>query len=178
MVNLKKANKKGSADFKRPKVKVGQKGKAQNATDTSFKAKPLSMSGQNIGVDKGKMVTQKNQTVDECIAKLAHPSASVRTTALQGIKELIQNFTAELVPKRAEIVRSVIEAVLDDEDKARTALLQLLRQMFSLGYLDAVSAGPYAPLIHAYILSGLTHLDPTVRRDALPILQLCVRHLR
>jgi hypothetical protein len=51
-------------DFKKAKHRVGKKlPKAQNATDTNFKSKAISLPGQNVGEDKGAAVSQGNLTL-------------------------------------------------------------------------------------------------------------------
>lgn len=55
--------------FKKAKHKVGKKlPKAQNATDTSFKSKAITLPSQNVGEDKGLAVTSKNQTLKVILA--------------------------------------------------------------------------------------------------------------
>lgn len=51
-------------DFKKAKHRVGKKlPKAQNATDTNFKSKAITLPGQNVGEDKGAAVSQGNLTL-------------------------------------------------------------------------------------------------------------------
>lgn len=51
-------------DFKKAKHKVGKKlPKAQNATDTNFKSKAITLPAQTVGDMKGSAVTQKNLTL-------------------------------------------------------------------------------------------------------------------
>lgn len=48
-------------DFKRARHKVGRKlPKARNDTDTNFKSKAISLAEQNVGQDKGAVVSQRN----------------------------------------------------------------------------------------------------------------------
>lgn len=48
-------------DFKRAKHKVGRKlPKAQNATDTNFKSRAITLPAQTVGDDKGSAVTKRN----------------------------------------------------------------------------------------------------------------------
>ena len=51
-------------DFRKAKHKVGKRlPKARNDTDTNFRSKAISLSDQNIGQDKGSVVSQRNLTL-------------------------------------------------------------------------------------------------------------------
>lgn len=51
-------------DFKKAKHKVGKRlPKAQNATDTKFKSRSISLPSQTVGQDKGVAVSQRNLTL-------------------------------------------------------------------------------------------------------------------
>lgn len=51
-------------DFKKARHKVGKKlPKAQNETNTDFKARSINLPDQNVGEDKGTAVSSKNQTL-------------------------------------------------------------------------------------------------------------------
>ena len=64
-------------DFKKAKHRVGKKlPKAQNATDTNFKSKAISLPGQNVGEDKGAAVTQGNLTLKVAIFPCNHTSCN------------------------------------------------------------------------------------------------------
>lgn len=51
-------------DFKKAKHKVGKRlPKARNDTNTSFKSKAISLPDQNVGQEKGPIVSQRNLTL-------------------------------------------------------------------------------------------------------------------
>lgn len=51
-------------DFKKAKHRVGKKlPKARNDTDTNFKSRAISLPDQNVGQDKGTVVSQRNLTL-------------------------------------------------------------------------------------------------------------------
>jgi pre-rRNA-processing protein IPI1 len=83
--------KKGSADFKRPKRKVGHKApKAANHTDTRFKSGRIHVHDQSLSAanEKGEAVTRRQLSVDDLLRQMNHFGKTTRRDALHGLKEL------------------------------------------------------------------------------------------
>ena len=171
---LQKRNKTAAPDFernhaaKRAKTKLGRsKGQAlaANATDTSFRARPLAMPGQR-SVMKGRQeaATQRNQTLSELLDKSNHPSAAVRRGALQGLRELGREQPGAVSASAADAFGRCGAMLLDDDDGARTAVVVLLGELFAS---CGAAAEPFVPLVLVYVRSALTHQVPAVRNDAL-----------
>ena len=79
----------GGIDFIRAKKKVGRKiKKAANATDTTVRAKRITLPGQVLGAEgKGAAVTQRGLSLPELLGQCAHYSERVRKDALDGIAD-------------------------------------------------------------------------------------------
>ena len=157
----------GGIDFIRAKKKVGRKiKKAANATDTTVRAKRITLPGQVLGAEgKGAAVTQRGLSLPELLGQCAHYSERVRKDALDGIAELLQAHPEALVASAATVVEKVAERLVDREKVARDAARAALR----LGVLPALGPrglAPFAPALILHVGAALTHVHPAVRRDA------------
>ena len=102
--------KKGSADFKRPKRKVGHKApKAANHTDTRFKSRSIQMSNQSLAAanEKGDAVTRRQQSVDDLLKQVNHFNKTIRKEALFGLKEIAVRHPHALQRQLADVLRKV-----------------------------------------------------------------------
>ena len=93
--------------------------KAANATDTTVRAKRITLPGQVLGAEgKGAAVTQRGLSLPELLGQCAHYSERVRKDALDGIAELLQAHPEALVASAATVVEKVAERLVDREKVA------------------------------------------------------------
>lgn len=162
----------GGIDFIRAKKKVGRTiKKANNETDTTVKAKRINLSTQQLGADDeaGAKVTTRGLSINELMNQTTHYSARVRKEALDGVKELLCAHPDVLSTTAATVIEKVAERLVDLEAPVRSAARGALRA----GVLPALGPGGLAPFARRLVLhlgAALTHVAPSVRRDAPAVL--------
>ena len=105
--------------FKKAKHKVGRKlAPAQNATDTSFKSKAISLPGQSVGDDKGNAVTSKNLTLKVRLVSLSCPVLSVSLNMISAAVSLhlLDSFT---MPRYIGIIVKGFLPLFDEDNLRR-----------------------------------------------------------
>ena len=166
-----------NSDFKRLKAKVGKRApKKLNDTDTKFntatvKVKVQNVSYESLGVDTNgmQMISSKGKHLSQLILSLNHPSASVRSSSLQGIKDAVKNTPANVIPHHMSIIMpSISKCIVDEDSDVRKLANSVLFQDISLRLLS-INMGdrmrPFLPLTLAYIGSALHSLDQDIRYD-------------
>ncbi|KAK9808862.1 hypothetical protein WJX72_005380 [[Myrmecia] bisecta] len=160
-------------DFRRVKHKVGKKlAPAQNATDTNFKARSITLPGQSVTEDKqGAAVNQRNLTLKELLGQVGHYSEKVRKEALLGLVDLLKKHPKELKRHTGPVLEKLAERITDVDKAVREALRGLLAGAV-LPLLAGGAIVPFLPLLVAHVSSAMTHLANDVRADALGFLEV------
>jgi pre-rRNA-processing protein IPI1 len=179
-----------NSDFKRLKAKVGKRApKKLNDTDTKFNTATVKVKAQNVSYDstnvdtKGmQMISSRGKHLSQLILSLNHPSASVRSSSLQGIKDAVKNTPAEVIPYHLSIIMPSISKCIVDEDSDVRKLANLIlfqdvsHRLLSINIGDRMR--PFLPLTLAYIGSALHSLDQDVRYDGCCTLENLCTHFR
>lgn len=186
-------------DFKKRKAKVGKKGvKQANVTKVNVKSRQLHLPQQNLGstlppsssslaeANKKKKrksstsstptaITSRGQNLQSLLVLLRHYNADSRTAALHGLKELALANPSVANQELSSFLDGALDLLLDPEDEVRAAVIGLTRILLSGAERNALI--PFVPLTAMYLSSALTHLDQSIRRDALPYMDMLVQTL-
>eukprot|EP00741_Cyanophora_paradoxa_P006106 tig00000983_g5921.t1 len=172
MPDLSAKAKKGSADFKKSKIKIGRKlAKPANQTSTDFKSKRLQILNQSVTEDKGSFVNQRKLNLADLLSQSKHYSPNVRRDALFGLKTCWSGTRGDGGHVGA-VLEALCERVADPEASVRHALRVAFAHV--AGLLDEAQVGPFAGLLVVHLCSGMTHIAERVRLDALPLLDTLV----
>jgi pre-rRNA-processing protein IPI1 len=168
MAKSAKAKKEKKKDFQKAKLKVGKtKAKASNFTDTSFKARSISVLQQSLATNAPSTVTQFNHH----LALLGHKSEQQRLQSLSHLTGVLQNCRdhgIELPQPASVIVGKVQPLVRDPNGPVRTQVVKLLRCLPE-GEVKAHTEG-----LLLWVRLGMTNLSAPVRMGALDVLEwLC-----
>ncbi|KAG0255882.1 hypothetical protein BG011_004875 [Mortierella polycephala] len=169
-----KRKKEKNADFKKTKLKVGQKkAVADNFTDISFKSKAISLPSQSISHDKTALLTNsRNVTFVELMTQLKHYSPGTRKDALLGLRDLFHRHPHLLPLHLGVLVNAVVRLLIDDSSVVRKALQTFLAEFIPM--LHSRDVHPFLPLLIVYTCSAMTHILEDIREDALKFMDLWV----
>lgn len=168
MAKSAKAKKEKKKDFQKPKLKVGKtKAKASNFTDTSFKARSISVLQQSLATNAPSTVTQFNHH----LGLLGHKSEQQRLQSLSHLAGVLQNCKDNAIelPQPASVIISKVQPLVRDASGAvRGQALKLLR------CLPERDVRAHAEGMLLWIRLGMTNLSAPVRMGALDVLEwLC-----
>jgi pre-rRNA-processing protein IPI1 len=183
-------NKKTEGDFKRLKAKVGKRApKKLNETETKFKTATVQVQSQSIvneTVERnaslgGLAFSSSGKQFSHLTAQLNHHSAKARTSAAQGIRDVIKNTPESVIPNYLSIIiPSVSKCLIDEESDVRSIAISTLFEeisprLASCNLSDRMK--PFLPISLAYIGSALHSLDQDVRYDGCKALHhLCTEY--
>ena len=191
MTNSSKRKAARAADFQKKKLKLG-KGKqaANNATDTSFKAKTVALPQQSINLDRTRaLTTRKGQTLNDLCVSTRHHNAGVRKDSLLGEVELIQTFPhlATTSSSLSILVPSLLHLLSDEDSQVRQTLRKLLSELLERNRMLCESNSPHGRTAHQpnalqpymsqlllYITSAMSHIFAEVRLDAVLALSILI----
>jgi len=119
-------------------------------------------------------VTKRKLTLLDLINKLKNFSQSVKLEALDGLKELLTGrFGGNLIQDHLGLlINNLIPLCADNERKLRKACLEILQALLSNVKCDKLE--PLYPLLSAHLSCCLTNIQPSIQRDALPLLDTLV----
>ncbi|TFK57197.1 hypothetical protein OE88DRAFT_1619628 [Heliocybe sulcata] len=173
MPKASKKRKEKAADFTKAKLKLG-KGKAQanNAVDTSFKARSITLPSQSITAQKGEAVpkTSRKLTFDDLLLQLKHYNPSTRKDAIFGVRELLEGYPQLAEMRLNALITSCARLIGDEDASVRKTLLA-----FFEWFLPRVSPdilGPHASHLLLFTTSAQTHIFPEIRVDAVRFLDI------
>ncbi|KAL1303809.1 hypothetical protein AAFC00_000271 [Neodothiora populina] len=150
-------------DFQKAKLKVGKtKAKADNFTDTSFKAKSIVLNQQSLSTAAPTAVAQFSHQLSLVSSK----TDSQRQDALAALTNTISNLAPgqPLPLPVATILPKIQPLVLDASKKAREQFLKLLR------VLPVLQVRSHVDHMLLYVRAGMTHLASEIRMTALDAL--------
>ncbi|KAI0704957.1 hypothetical protein BC835DRAFT_1315942 [Cytidiella melzeri] len=170
-----KKKKEKAADFSKAKLKLG-KGKQtpNNAIDTSFKARSVTLPSQNIGSEKDGLgpTTKRKLTFDDLLVHLKHYNVGMRRDALLGLRELIEDHPEIAVSSLTPLLNGCVRLIADEDASVRKALLSFLSWLLLRIPRDDLL--PHAHLLLLFTTSAQTHIFPEIRIDAIRYLDLCL----
>ncbi|KAJ2846947.1 rRNA processing protein [Coemansia erecta] len=174
MPKASKKKQKKVEDFKKVKLKVGKKKAAPcNATDTSFTAKSIVLTGQSITADKGGQLTNsRNLSLKDILSHLRHYSAVTRKEALAGMADLLSLHPQLISTELGPIIEGTVKLILDNEPVVRKSLLQLYGK--TLRQIPVRDMVPFTQLLVVFICSAMSHILEDIRADAVKFLDLLV----
>ncbi|KAK8166478.1 Rix1 complex component [Phyllosticta citrichinensis] len=159
-----KKKKEKQKDFQKPKLKVGKaKPKADNYTDTSFKAKSIVVKSQSIH-------TTPQGVVAECahyLGLLSHKTDTQRREALAYLTGAINTARAQNVPLPQPVSVIIPKAgtlIYDNAKSVREQLLKLLQ------VLPPNDVKPYVEDLVLRTRAGMTSLSMEIRLSSLDVL--------
>ena len=150
-------------DFRRAKRRVGRKlPAANNATDTTVKARAISLPAQSVAEERGGAPTARGLTLPELLAQAGHYAAKVRADALAGVGALAATHPREVARHAAATLGALAERAADTETRVRAALRPALAA--AVAAVDGEGGlAPFVPLLAAHARRALTHVDAGVR---------------
>ncbi|MDP2435397.1 MAG: hypothetical protein Q8P67_06610 [archaeon] len=172
---VKQTNPNKVKDFKKPKKKLGRTMAQSTATRTAFQTKAIQMPVQSILQDDGGgLVTRRQQSLEDLLAKLRHPTPKVKVEGLLGLQELSLRFGAEKAFAHSAALSSVLERTLELVMEPSASVRRALLLFFEAAFADLrrSSVAPFSALLQVYLVGGLTHTTSAIRRTALQLLLL------
>ncbi|WYZ39158.1 hypothetical protein EsH8_III_001072 [Colletotrichum jinshuiense] len=148
-------------DFAKPKFKVGKaKVKPANFTDTSFKAKSITMGQQSLGIEAPDSGTQFKHSL----------SLASTSRAEKQRKEALAHLTSQVSSDNnpvgtATVLSRLLPLISDASGPVRNQLLKLFRS------LPEAEVKHHAEKCIMYIRAGMTHLSTDISNDSLSVLE-------
>ncbi|XP_028399704.1 testis-expressed protein 10-like [Dendronephthya gigantea] len=163
-------------DFKKKKLKVGKKlPMPDNVTRTSFKAKNINISQQNLNNDGVQSDTNfKGQKLKDLLNLCSHYNTQAREDALLGLKDLFQKHPGILKSNLNAVLQRILSLTTDIESSVRKSFLAIISLVFKT--LSETEILPFFSNVMAYLCSAMTHLNESIRLDSLKFLDLCLEH--
>ncbi|KAH8684294.1 Rix1 complex component [Tricladium varicosporioides] len=152
-------------DFQKVKLKVGKtKAKADNFTDTSFKAKSIVINQQSLTTSAP---SSSSQFAHYLSLASSSKSDNQRRDALSYLTTQLvsQPVNAPMPLPTSILLPKLLPLILDGSQSVRTQLLKFLR------LLPAEDVADRAEQALLYTRAGMTHLAAEIRVDALAVLE-------
>eukprot|EP00045_Choanoeca_perplexa_P013286 m.150018 g.150018 ORF g.150018 m.150018 type:complete len:877 (+) comp16305_c0_seq7:132-2762(+) len=158
---------KSGPDFKKKKVKVGRKGIAANATNTSFKATSINLPTSRPTRQDGDCMNDRGQTLEEILPKLSHYNTAVKRENLQGLLSLLQlHPTLMHAPSTLLLIlERAMPLASDVSGSVRRACIDVLTAITAK--VTPEQLAPFMDLVLAHVASAMTKLEQNVRVDSL-----------
>ncbi|KAK7881072.1 hypothetical protein WMY93_032322 [Mugilogobius chulae] len=171
---MKAKKKKRQDDFQKVKLKIGKKKpKADNATNTSFRSKAISLPEQ-LKRDTSGPTTHRNQGINDLLSQLHHHNANVKHGALLGLRELL-SINPQLLDSHLSRLLSEVAAVFTDKDgDVRITATRVLR--FVAQSVPSERVAPFFPLLSAHLSCAMTHIEVSIQEDAMKVLDVLLEH--
>ncbi|KAF5313979.1 hypothetical protein D9611_006871 [Ephemerocybe angulata] len=167
-----------AADFTKAKLKLG-KGKkaADNAIDTSFKARSIVLPTQSIVIEKDATtpLTRRNHSFNDLIILLKHYSAVSRKDAILGMRELLEAHWDMLESNLTVLINAVVRLIGDEDSSVRKTLLGFLSWL--IPRIPTENLIPHAQLLILFTTSAQTHIFPEIRIDAIKVLDILLESI-
>lgn len=115
------------------------------------------------------------RSLQEALRKLSHHNAKVRKAALQNLPALIKHTLHRCSTSLAALFEGSVPCLHDDDREVRAAFLSFwhdcVRQTVPQDMMF-----PFIPLIMAHVRSACSHLNTSLRLDALKFLRVLISH--
>lgn len=150
-------------DFVRKKAKLGQAKRAENATDTSVRARQIHVPAQERAQGE---VAKTGLTLPELLVRASHYNANTRLASHNAMAKAVDDVVAlahaQVVAQPAAVLKAALDAVQDETPAVRaaavTALVAVLRRIRSVR--------PFARLLSAQLSAYLSHIRTDIRLTA------------
>ncbi|GIK06179.1 rRNA processing protein [Aspergillus viridinutans] len=162
-----KRKKEKKKDFQKTKLKVGKtKAKPENFTDTSFRAKTITLNQQSLHI-----------TAPSSDAQFTHHVSLLSSKSDTQRRDSLAHLTTSFVSRPVDsplpqpvsvLLPTLLPLILDASSSVRTQLLRLLRALPTHDIQDHV------PQLLPYIRAGMTHLAADIRVSAVEVLSWLV----
>ncbi|KAL6454553.1 IPI1 Pre-rRNA-processing protein IPI1-1 [Candida maltosa Xu316] len=168
----KRKKKEKQKDFAKAKLKVGKTAqKPDNYTDTSFKAKTISLPNQSIASNSPLNSSSSGSSTSNgpSLAVLTHQLSLTKHHSANTRKEVLIYLQTHLPPNP-----SYYKNIMTNEDKpVRTALMTLLKAIAHKqpGLIDL-----HLRSMILFILSAMSHIVPNIRTTSTHFLKIVVEH--
>ncbi|KAJ1301416.1 hypothetical protein OPQ81_008676 [Rhizoctonia solani] len=169
-----KKRKEKAADFAKAKLKLGKGKKApSNEIDTSFKARSVALPNQTIRTEEqvteqGVPTTRRRLTYDDLLVHLRHYNPGTRKDALQGLRELLGDYSELIISNLGSLLDAVSKLIADDDHSVRKSLVSFLEWV--LDQIPTVTLIPHAPPLLLFSAAALAHISAPVRADAVRVI--------
>ncbi|KAJ3217403.1 hypothetical protein HDU67_007986 [Dinochytrium kinnereticum] len=110
-------------DFKKKKLKLGQKSVASNQTNLSFKAKSINVPTQGLVNDYENV---KKDLLQSTLSQLSNTSRSARLESLRQLLDYFNDAESEINLNLGDVLRAVIPVLLDKSAEVRKRLQELV----------------------------------------------------
>uniref|UniRef100_A0AC34QN13 Pre-rRNA-processing protein Ipi1 N-terminal domain-containing protein n=1 Tax=Panagrolaimus sp. JU765 TaxID=591449 RepID=A0AC34QN13_9BILA len=162
-----------ASDFPKQKRKPGKKIQKTNVTNTTFKAKPLTLLQQLGDKDPSELVTNSGQTLQDVLLKLNHPGEAI---IIQGLEKLLILFIKRpevIYANTAKIIAGVVRLIAFDNFTSPNFVTKLGKVLFKICTLPENIFMPYSNVFCSQIVFGLTSKKSSIQVLALK----CVNQL-
>lgn len=155
-------------DFEKQKYKVGKKLDKPNESKLNFKAKRVNLAPQSILIAEP---STPDAIVTECLTRCRHYSSRKRLDAFHDLRRM-SSWPASLL---FSIISTSFGSITDDDAEVRKIARLFILQLLSK--TDSTLISPFSDVITLNIRSGLSHVDPAVRKDAVDLLRTIIGSL-
>jgi pre-rRNA-processing protein IPI1 len=162
-----KKKKEKKKDFQKTKLKVGKtKAKPENFTDTSFRAKTITLNQQSLHI-----------TAPSSDAQFTHHVSLLSSKSDTQRRDSLAHLTTSFISRPVDfplpqpvsvLLPTLLPLILDASSSVRTQLLKLLCA------LPANDIQDHVPQLLPYIRAGMTHLAADIRVSAVEVLSWLV----
>ncbi|XP_072028325.1 testis-expressed protein 10 homolog [Amphiura filiformis] len=156
-------------DFQKVKLKTGKvKPKADNFTNTTFKAHAIQIKEQLKDKDESQPTNQRKQNISDLMCHLNHYNASIRHSSVQSIKELLTSHPDLLLQNLSSLLNNLAVLMTDKDDTVRKAGVTVLQHVMQS--VSATQISPFFAILNAHICCAMTHITEAIQIDSLAVL--------
>lgn len=113
--------------------------------------------------------------VQEALRKLAHHNSKVRKYALHSLSNMVQHSLGTIVVNLAHVLEASIACLLDADQEVRAEFIAFWQGCVQTS-ISHEAICPFLPLVMANIRSASSHLNLSLRLDAMKFLRILVAH--
>ena len=113
-------------------------------------------------------------TLQDLLRHLGHPSPSIRSNSLNGLRTLFSSHPSSLLPCLGKLFHQLSPIFIDQDSSVRHSLLLLTK--FLLSQVPSDHLAPFFPILMVSVKCGLTHITSTIQQDTLKIMDLLINH--
>ncbi|XP_015598339.1 testis-expressed protein 10 homolog [Cephus cinctus] len=149
--------------------------KGLNVTDTSFKVKKIVIREQLKQQNESEILSRRKLNVKDLLSRLQHYNSSVRQEAVKELKEILQQYSTEILSSQLNALLQGIAALsLDREKDIRRDSLKVLNLILSP--ISSEQLAPYFDVLISYLCCAMTHIAPNIKEDSLMFLDVIVQN--
>jgi len=183
-----KGKKKAQQDIKLPKGLNVTKADVKTKTivvQNQLKKQPVADGGGGGGAGQAATaaaaITKKKLGLHDLLPKVSNLSTSTRVDGLEGLTELVQSHPEILDTNSSLILCKILPLLTEREGKVRTPAGKILQTIFQLmtgnGNGSSAMLEPLYDVISVHLCCALSHIDVSVQRGALRVLDTVIDRL-